>query len=75
MRFQIERNRQMYREAWEGIKMLHRDGRFAISSAARFYAGILDEIEANDYNVFNHRANVSTMKKLKMLPGIWWNSR
>lgn len=75
MRFQIERNRQLYREAWDGIKMLHRDGRFAIAAAARFYAGILDEIEANLYDVFNCRANVSKLQKLQMLPGIWLNSR
>lgn len=75
MRFQIERNRQLYREAWDGIKMLHRDGRFAIAAAAKFYARILDEIEAKQYDVFNHRAYVSKVKKLQMLPVVWWNSR
>jgi phytoene synthase len=75
MRFQIERNRQLYQEAWDGIKMLHPDGRFAIAAAAKFYAHILFEIEANHYDVFNHRANVSKVKKLQMLPMIWWYSR
>lgn len=60
MRFQIERNRQLYREAWPGIAMLHPDGRFAIATAARVYQQILRSIEANDYNVFDRRAYVST---------------
>ena len=57
------------------MRMLHPDGRFAIAAAAKFYAHILYEIEANQYDVFKHRANVSKAKKLQMLPLIWWNSR
>lgn len=75
MAFQIARNRQLYQEAMPGIRMLHKDGRFAIAAAAKFYAGILDEIEANQYNVFTKRAAVSTTRKLTMLPSIWWQSR
>jgi phytoene synthase len=55
--------------------MLHKDGRFSIAAAAKFYAGILDEIEANQYNVFTKRAVVSTSRKLTMLPSIWWQAR
>jgi phytoene synthase len=75
MRFQIERTRQLYEESWPGIMMLHEDGRFAIVAAAGLYRGILDSIEANDYDVFNHRAYVSTWGKLKMMPSLWWQSR
>jgi phytoene synthase len=75
MRFQIERTRQLYEESWQGILMLHKDGRFAIAAAAGLYRGILHSIEANDYDVFNHRAHVSTWGKLKMLPTLWWQSR
>lgn len=75
MRFQIDRNRQLYREAWPGIRMLHNDGRFSIAAAATFYARILNEIEANQYDVFSKRAAVSTPRKLSMLPSIWWQSR
>jgi phytoene synthase len=75
MRFQIERNRQLYREAWPGIAMLHPDGRFAIATAAQVYQQILKRIEANDYNVFDRRAYVSTWGKLRMLPKIWWQSK
>lgn len=70
MRFQIERTRRLYAEAWPGIAMLHPEGRFAIAAAADLYAGILDDIEAHDYDVFTRRAYVSDWKKLAALPGI-----
>jgi 15-cis-phytoene synthase len=75
MRFQIERNRQIYAEAWPGIALLDQDGRFSIAAAADLYKGILDDIEAHDYNVFNRRSSVSTLGKLSRLPGIWWRSQ
>jgi len=75
MRFQIERNRQLYAEAWPGIAMLHKDGRFAIAAAAGLYKGILDAIENNDYDVFNQRAYIGTWGKLNRLPQLWWRSR
>lgn len=74
MRFQLDRTRQLYEEAWPGIGMLHKDGRFAIAAAAGLYRAILPKIEANDYDVFNHRAFVSTWGKLRLLPGLWWRS-
>jgi len=75
MRFQVERNRQLYAEAWPGIAMLHKDGRFAIAAAAGLYKGILDAIENNDYDVFNQRAYIGTWGKLSRLPKLWWRSR
>ena len=75
MRFQVQRNRQLYAEAWPGIAMLNADGRFAIAAAADLYRGILDDIEAHDYDVFSRRAHVTTWGKLVRLPGIWWQAR
>lgn len=75
MRFQIERNRQIYAEAWPGIALLDQDGRFSIAAAADLYRGILDDIEAHDYNVFTRRAYVPTLGKLSRLPAIWWRSQ
>jgi phytoene synthase len=72
MRFQIERNRQLYAEAWPGIALLNRDGRLATGAAARFYGAILDDIERHDYNVFDRRAYVTGWEKASMLPRIWW---
>lgn len=74
MGFQIERNRQLYREALPGIKLLDGNGRFAIRAAAELYRAILDNIERRNYDVFSGRASVSTTGKLRMLPGIWVRS-
>lgn len=75
MAFQIARNRQLYEEAWPGIGMLDKDGRFAVTAAGELYRAILDDIEAHDYDVFTRRAHTSTRRKLLSLPGIWWRSR
>lgn len=75
MDFQIARNRRLYREAWPGIALLHPEGRLAIAAAARFYEGILDDIERRDYNVFTSRAHVDFWGKVRKLPGLWWETR
>lgn len=75
MRFQIDRNRRLYREALPGIAMLHPSGRFAIAAAAELYQGILDDVEAHDGDVFRRRAYLGSLAKLQRLPGIWWRAR
>ncbi len=67
MRFQIARARHLYAEALPGIALLHPDGRFAVAAAAMFYEGILDDIQAHHYNVFDRRAYVSRGRKLALL--------
>lgn len=74
MRFQIFRNRRLYREALPGLAWLSRDGRLAIAAAAGLYSAILEDIERHDYDVFNRRAHVSGWGKIRRLPGIWWHS-
>ena len=75
MRFQIERNRQLYNEAWAGIGMLNRSGRFSISAAAGLYRAILEDIEAHDYDVFSRRSHIGGWGKIRRLPMLWWQSR
>lgn len=75
MRFQIDRARRLYEEAYPGIALLHPRGRFAIAAAADLYRAILTDIEYHDYDVFSRRAHVSTRGKVQRLPGIWWRSR
>jgi 15-cis-phytoene synthase len=75
MSFQIQRNRRLYEKSLTGIKLLHPDGRLAVAAAADFYAAILDDIEAHDYDVFNHRAHLSAWDKLTRLPGLLWQVR
>ncbi len=75
MRFQIERNRALYRESWKGIRLLDPDGRLGIGAAADLYRAILMDIETHDYDVFNRRAHTSTLQKVRRLPVIWWQLR
>ncbi len=75
MRFQIARNRLLYMEAWPGIALLNRDGRFAIAAAATLYRGILDDLEAHDYNNFTRRSQVNGHGKVVRLAQAWWKSR
>lgn len=75
MHFQISRTRQLFQEALPGIALLEPQGRLAIAAAAELYRAILDDIEAHNHDVFNRRAHVSDMQKLKRLPGIWWRTR
>jgi phytoene synthase len=75
MRFQIGRARRLFAEALPGVALLGESGRFAIGAAAELYQAILDDIEANDYDVFNRRAHTSERQKLALLPGIWWRAR
>jgi 15-cis-phytoene synthase len=71
MRFQVERNRALYREAWPCIQMFDKDGRFCVAAMCSLYRGILDDIETHDYDVINRRAHVGTWGKLRRLPCIW----
>ncbi|GAB4472994.1 MAG: phytoene/squalene synthase family protein [Anaerolineales bacterium] len=74
MRFQILRARQLYAEALPGIRLLSADGRLAVAVALNVYRAVLDKIEANDYDVFQRRANLSLFEKIRRLPRIWWQS-
>lgn len=78
MRFQIARNRRLYAEAWPGIGFLNPSGRMAVAAAAAFYQGILNDIEAHDYDVFSRRSHVSDWNKIKVLLRIahpsYWSS-
>lgn len=72
MKFQIERARSLYRAAWPGVKILSREGQLAVGAAVVFYQGILNAIEANDYDVFNHRASLNTWQKIRLIPWLLW---
>ena len=70
MRFQIARAREIYAEAHQGIPHLPPASRFTTLAASHFYSGILTEIEAMNYNVFQTRAQVSSVRKVRSLPTI-----
>jgi 15-cis-phytoene synthase len=71
MRFQIERARRLYTEAWPGIRLLDADGQIAIAAAADIYRRILAVIERNDYDVFTQRASLSGWEKMISLPQLF----
>ncbi|WP_427158386.1 15-cis-phytoene synthase CrtB [Aliinostoc sp. HNIBRCY26] len=75
MRFQIERARQFYTKAEQGIAHLAPDARWPVWAASMLYGQILDVIERNDYNVFNQRAYVPQLQKLCTLPIAWMRSQ
>ncbi len=75
MRFQIERNRQLYDEATLGIAWLDPAGRFAIAAAAGLYRDILEVIAARDGDVFSQRAKPRTRTALPRAVGLWWRSQ
>ncbi len=64
MRFEIDRARKLYGVADEGMKYIPRGRRFPVVVARELYAAILDRIEAQDYDVFTRRAQVSRPAKL-----------
>ncbi|MBA3320690.1 MAG: phytoene/squalene synthase family protein [Pyrinomonadaceae bacterium] len=75
MRFEIRRARALYAEAEQGIPLLERDARFTVLLAARLYGRILDEIENNDFQVFERRAHLSFGQKLRAVPRLWRAAR
>lgn len=75
MRFQVQRTRRLYAEAWPGIGWLAPDGRFSAGAAAGLYGAILTKIERQGYDVFSQRAAVSSAGKLSRLPVLWWRTR
>lgn len=69
MKFQIERNKQIYREAFPGIKMLNWRGRLAVKISYVLYKAILGEIERAGYNVYRGRVRTGLRKKIRL--SIW----
>ncbi len=68
MRFQIDRARRYYRTADAGIPdLIGASSRLTVRVMGTLYGGILDEIEALDYQIFPTRARVSTARKLMLL--------
>lgn len=75
MKFQIERNREIYREALPGIPMLAWRGRLAVRVAYVLYKAILAEIERVNYNVYLGRVRTNFRQKLwltaKAMAGVY----
>lgn len=66
LQFQIERVRQLQREAAPGIRLLDPASQPCINAASELYCGIVDEVEKIHYEIFTHRATTSTSRRLKV---------
>ena len=64
MRFEIERARRLYEVSDEGMRFIPRGRRYPVVVARELYAAILDRIEAQGYDVFSRRAEVSRPAKV-----------
>jgi phytoene synthase len=71
LKFQIERVRQLQREADLGIALLSPDSRPCIRAASELYCGIVDEVEKIDYQVFTKRAKTSTLRRATVALPAW----
>ena len=73
--WEIERARGLYARAAPGIELVHPTSQDCLRTAHTLYAGILDEIERVDYDVFSHRVSVRFTRRtavgLSGLRGSW----
>ncbi|MER6911884.1 phytoene/squalene synthase family protein [Streptomyces sp. NPDC000594] len=66
LRFQIDRNRQLYAYAVGGIRMLHPTSRPCIETAYRLYSGILEAVEEADHDILGRRVSVAPVTRLRV---------
>lgn len=69
--YEIQRARELYRLAEQGIDELAPGGRLPVRVASRCYEAILKKIEAADYNIFAGRAHTTLLEKLIILFTVW----
>lgn len=66
IKYQIARVKDLQNIAEAGIKYLDPISRPCIRAASELYCGIVDEIEANGYDVFTKRATTSQWRRLRV---------
>jgi 15-cis-phytoene synthase len=69
--FEIARTREILRAAAPGVRLLHPTSRDCVATALRLYGGILDAIEAADYQVLDRRVRVGRLTRARVaLPAL-----
>ena len=68
---QIARVRRLEEQSREGIAMLHPSSQPCIEAARVLYCGIVDAVEAIDYEVFDGRATVPMSRRLAVAGPAW----
>jgi phytoene synthase len=71
LRFQIARVRMLEERSRPGIDLLAPSSRPCIDAARELYCGIVDEVEAIDYEVFRRRARVPLRRRLAVAGPAW----
>ena len=66
IKYQIARVRDLQAKAEAGIEYLDPISRPCIRAASELYCGIVDEIEANGYDIFNKRATTSQWRRMRV---------
>jgi phytoene synthase len=66
IKYQIARVRDLQVKAEAGIQYLDPISRPCIRAASELYCGIVDEIEANGYDIFNKRATTSSWRRARV---------
>ncbi len=72
LKFQIDRAREAYTDAFSHIHLLNRDSQLCVKLMGAIYADILTAVERNGYNVFDHRAFVPLYRKMLKVPGLYF---
>jgi phytoene synthase len=62
--FEVARARELYRSAAQGVRLLHPSSRPCVETALTLYGGILDAVEAADYQVLRQRVGVGRARRL-----------
>jgi phytoene synthase len=75
LREQVARVRDFEQQSRAGIAMLSPAAQPCIETARILYCGIVDAVEAIDYEVFDHRATVSLSRRLSVALPQWWRAR
>ena len=58
LRFEIDRTRELFAFAEQGVALVRPESRPCLRTAIRLYGGILDEVERADYQVLTQRVSV-----------------
>ncbi len=76
--FEVARTREIYRTAAQGVRLLDPTSRPCIETALALYGGILDRVEAADYDVLSQRVAVGPGRRARVaVPGLVraWRAR
>ena len=72
---QVARVRMLEERSRPGITLLSPDSQPCIDAARVLYCGIVDEVERNDYEVFERRAKVPLRRRLAVAGPAWIRAR